>query len=107
MRQYETFELAFQGAEPEGSHVRVKLKAQFTFEKETKTVDGFYAGNGIYKVRFYPEKSGNYVWKVTGAVSGEGEIYCEPAKAHGIVRVSGMHFKYDDGTALLAPLSMR
>lgn len=98
MRQYETFELAFQGAEPEGSHVQVKLKAQFTFEKETKTVDGFYAGNGIYKVRFYPEKSGNYVWKVTGAVSGEGEIYCEPAKAHGIVRVSGMHFKHDDGT---------
>ncbi|MDE6974275.1 MAG: DUF5060 domain-containing protein [Lachnospiraceae bacterium] len=102
MRQYETFELTFLGEEPEGSHAQVDLKGQFTCGKETKTVDGFYAGNGVYKVRFYPSEAGEYEWKVTGNVTGEGREVCEAADADdgngkGIVRVSGLHFRYEDG----------
>lgn len=106
MRQYETFELTFAGQEPEGSRAQVNLQAEFTYGGETKKVKGFYAGNGSYKVRFYPDKAGTYGWKVTGTVCGEGQEICAPAKpaagqtggSHGIVRTAGMHFKYDDGS---------
>ena len=110
MRQYETFELTFAGAEPEGSKALVDLQAEFTLAGETKKVSGFYAGDGQYKVRFYPSKTGKCQWKVRGVVSGEGEENCEPAAAtadavavatnkvpHGIVHVEGKHFKYEDG----------
>lgn len=33
-------------------------------------VKGFYDGDGTYKVRFLPQKTGTYMWKVSGAVSG-------------------------------------
>ena len=63
MRQYEMFELEFQGKEPEGSWTDVPFGAVFGWENEAeeafsyKRVKGFYAGNGIYKVRFCPEKT--------------------------------------------------
>ena len=98
MRQYETFELTFTGSEPEGSRALVDLQAEFTLAGETKRVRGFYAGGGVYKVRFYPSAAGGCSWKVWGTVSGAGEEFCEPAVSHGMVRASGRHFKYDDGT---------
>lgn len=97
MRQYETFELTFRGPEAEGSRAQVDLQAEFTLSGETKRVKGFYAGDGVYKVRFYPAATGSCNWKVWGAVSGTGEEFCEPAVSHGMVRVSGRHFKYEDG----------
>ena len=63
MRQYETFELSFQAAAPEGSWALADLKAEFTREAETVRVEGFYAGYGVYKVRFYPRRPGIYQWK--------------------------------------------
>ena len=38
MRQYETFELTFQGAELEGSWALADLKAEFTREGDRKSV---------------------------------------------------------------------
>lgn len=109
MRQYETFELIFHGAEPRGSQAVVDLQGEFTCDGETKKADGFYAGNGVYKVRFYPAKSGNYRWRVSGVVTAEGQEFCEAAgnmsevktgtgNGHGMVRVDGLHFRYEDGT---------
>lgn len=107
MRQYEMFELEFCGEEPKGSQVSVNLTAEFVLQNETKdggeknalSVKGFYAGNGMYKVRFYPREAGEYAWKVTGVVSAEGKEICEPAsaEARGIVRAVGTHFEYDNG----------
>lgn len=117
MRQYEMFELEFQGEEPEGSWTDVDLWARFGWENNEEeaftyqVVKGFYAGNGIYKVRFLPEKIGQYTWKVWGCVEAEGSELCEPeAEAavprrngfatgkHGIVRAKDTHFEYSDGT---------
>lgn len=100
MRQYETFELSFQGQEPTGSQADVDLQGEFTRENETERVEGFYAGGGIYKVRFYPRKPGVYRWRVSGAVDGEGQEECLPARegVHGMVRVEGLHFQHEDGT---------
>lgn len=111
MRQYEMFELEFRGTEPEGSFVEIDLEAVFSCEGEKRTVKGFYAGNGIYKVRFLPEKAGTYTWKVTGILEQEGEACCEgvspvvpqdagarQGSGHGPVRAEEMHFVHADGT---------
>ena len=76
MRQYEMFELSFQGAQPEGSFADIGLEAAFCCGGEEKVVKGFYAGDGVYKVRFLPEKAGRYSWKVTGVAEQEGEALC-------------------------------
>ncbi len=100
MRQYEMFELSFQGAQPEGSFADIDLEAVFCCGGEEKVVKGFYAGDGVYKVRFLPEKAGSYSWKVTGVAEQEGEALCESAaeSCHGMVGAEGMHFAYEDGT---------
>jgi len=50
MKQYEMFELSFQGNIPLDSQVMVEVNAIFTQNGEEIAVKGFYAGNGIYKV---------------------------------------------------------
>lgn len=101
MEQYKMFELKFEGSCPEGSEAVIDLKAVFTNGNESKTVNGFYAGNGTYVVRFLPEKEGVYTWKVSGCVEASGEEECVKAvdgRSHGIVRAVGTHFEYEDGT---------
>lgn len=104
MRQYEMFELQFQGEEPAGSQAVVDVTAEFSHtgadgKQTVKTVKGFYAGNGVYKVRFYPSEAGAYTWKVKGLVSGEGSEECAPSggSAKGIVKAVGTHFEYENG----------
>ena len=50
MRKNELFELAFENL-PDGGEIR----AEFSWGSEAKTVPGFYAGGGVYKVRFLPK----------------------------------------------------
>ena len=100
MKQYETIELSFRGAEPVGSRACIDLTAEFCCAESTKTVKGFYDGNGVYKVRFLPTMPGEYCWKVSGVVTAEGVEYCEPAApdAHGLVKAVDTHFVFEDGT---------
>lgn len=108
MRQYETFELEFQGAEPEGTQAAVDLKAVFVQDCIVKEIKGFYAGNGRYKVRYYPQSTGVCVWKITSSLmlSGtlEGTEECLPAdvNVHGMVQTQGLHFRYEDGNRYLS-----
>lgn len=103
MKQYEMYELVFQGEEPQGSQVAVDVNAIFSCNGEEKIVKGFYAGDGIYKIRFYPMKEGEYSWKVTGEVqlygTLEGTEMCkkEIESGKGMVRAVGTHFEYDSG----------
>lgn len=93
------FELEFKGEAPENCEACINVKAEFTCSDETKTVKGFYAGNNIYKVRYYPSKPGSYTWHVHGAVEGSGTEECIPfTDSHGMVKVDGEHFKYEDNT---------
>lgn len=69
------------------------IQGTFTGKQERVTVDGFYDGNGIYKVRFMPSFEGKYTLTVTGSaidgLSYTGEfLVTEPGKDnHGPVRV--------------------
>lgn len=99
MRQYETFELTFCGPELTDSWTQANILAEFSHDGLKKTVPGFYDGDGIFKVRFLPDEAGEYTWRVTGAVSGEGREMCERAVTHGPVKTRGKGFAYADGTA--------
>lgn len=100
MKQYEMAELTFQGKAPQGSYVDVSLTAIIKGAGEQKTIKGFYAGNGTYKVRFLPKTAGTYQYRISGCVEAEGTVDAEPADntRHGMVHTQGEHFAYEDGT---------
>ena len=100
MRANEMIELQFKGPVPVGSQVEVNVMAELFWGGNTIKLKGFYAGNQIYKVRFLPEEPGEYTYKVTGIVAGEGMVTVEPAdgRHHGIVRADGTHLRHSDGT---------
>lgn len=80
-----------------------QIQGTFSSKNETVTVDGFYDGDGIYKVRFMPSFEGEYHFSITGnyGEKQEGGFTVTSAKTgnHGPVRVvNTYHFAYEDGT---------
>ena len=100
MKQYEMFRLEFTGNEPEGSASVVNLRAAFTCNGVTRMVDGFYAGEGRYEIRYLPEEPGMISWAVEGIFTASGEEECLPADGsrHGLVKADGTQLRYEDGT---------
>jgi hypothetical protein len=83
------------------------IKGCFKGEHEQIYADGFYDGNGVYKVRFMPSYEGEYTFLITGSFSEDetdgiqGEFVVSPARKsnHGPVKVvNKYHFSYEDGT---------
>lgn len=105
MRQYEVCELSFQGKKLEKDYVNCDIQVVFTNEDSNITIKAFYAGEGLYKVRFLPKTAGTYTWKMMGGAVYEisetaGELQIAPASsdAHGMVVAEKQHFHYEDGT---------
>jgi len=104
VEKWDTFEVSVEGYSDKNPFTDYKIYGRFTNKNETKTVDGFYDGNGLYKVRFMPSFTGKYSFEIWGnfsaaTYSGEFEV-TEPSKNnHGPVRIaSTYHFAYEDGT---------
>lgn len=99
MRQYECYELKLKGPVPD-DFVRIDLQGCFELNGKETIVEGFYAGDSTYIVRYLPIEPGVCRYRVTGVAEAEGELFCEPAAEgqHGMVRAESMHFRYDDGT---------
>ncbi len=80
------------------------VKGRFCGKNETVTVEGFYDGEGVYKIRFMPSFPGTYTFSVESSFmeeETEGTFLVTPASEgnHGPVRVAGTyHFAYEDGT---------
>ena len=58
------------------------IQGTFKGKEETKTVDGFYDGDGIYRVRFMPSFEGDYTFEIKGSFSDEvytGAFHVTPA----------------------------
>jgi hypothetical protein len=105
VEQWGVFELELPGTASGNPFLNVELTAQFTHKQRTIEVDGFYDGDGIYRVRFMPDMVGAWSYRTrsnTGALSGAaGSLNCVAASAgnHGPVRVvDRYHFGYADGT---------
>src|SRR5439155_20089120 len=105
VEQWGIFELTLQGSAEANPFLEVELTAQFTHQHRTVEVDGFYDGDGIYRIRFMPDTQGSWSYRTRSNRSElngvEGTFTCLPTGAdnHGPVQVSHTyHFAYADGT---------
>ena len=105
VEQWGIFELALPGSAAGNPYLEVELSAQFIHQHRTIAVDGFYDGDGIYRIRFMPDTQGEWRYRTQSnrsELSGvEGSFTCGAPAAdnHGPVRVAnGYHFAYADGT---------
>lgn len=99
------YELDFQGKTDGNPFTDYSVSGCFTGENESVTVDGFYDGDGSYKIRFMPSFEGNYSYRVYGTFSDSekcGDFIVtgvQNSMNHGPVSVEDkVYLKYADGT---------
>ncbi|MFR8450419.1 MAG: DUF5060 domain-containing protein [Fusicatenibacter saccharivorans] len=102
VKRYGIAELVFQGPSEGNPFAEQWVKGTMAGQAEEKHAEGFYDGNGVYKLRFMPSGEGTY--EITAATSwgDEAKVTVEVGAAdegcHGPVRVANTyHFAYDDG----------
>lgn len=104
VEKWGVFEVACKGFREGNPFTDYTVKGTFTGKNETVETDGFYDGDGIYKVRFMPSFEGIYEYRIEGTfadepVTGTFEVTAPSEGNHGIVRVANTwHFAYEDGT---------
>jgi hypothetical protein len=103
--RWDHIELNLPGPSTGNPFIDVTLIATFRFQHRSVSVDGFYDGDGSYKIRFMPDEPGAWTWTTASnapALDGQtGSIQCvAPGDGnHGPVSVrDGFHFGYGDGT---------
>ena len=60
VEQWDFIEISLKGPEEGNPFLEVEFGAHFHFGHRTVDVDGFYDGNGNYKVRFMPDVQGEW-----------------------------------------------
>ncbi len=103
--QWGVFELALNGPTTGNPFTDVTLSARFTQGHNTIEVNGFYDGNGIYRIRFMPETQGEWHYNTKSSShsltghTGEFTVTAPVSGNHGPVQVAHtFHFAYADGT---------
>jgi len=103
--QYNIFEITMEGPQKGNPFTDVRLRAMFQFKNRILEPEGFYDGNGIYKIRFMPDTPGEWRYITSSNVKeldGQtGSFTCTPAGSgnHGTVEVRDTwQFGYTDST---------
>ncbi len=105
VEQWGIYELALKGPAEGNPFVDVRLTATFTDGVRSAEVEGFYDGDGVYRIRFMPETPGEWRyetrsnrWPLTDR-SGVFRVTPASKRNHGPVGVRNTyHFAYADGT---------
>lgn len=102
VHRWDVFEIAISGPCDGNPFLEHCVTGIFQGDQETVSTDGFYDGDGIYRVRFMPSFTGCYRFTVRSDFAGEqsGTFEVLPARKenHGPVRVvNTWHFAYEDG----------
>jgi len=104
--RWEIFEIILKGPSEGNLFREVRLSAVFSQGHRSIEVEGFYDGDGSYRVRFMPDTEGEWSYETTSsapALNGKsGRFHCiaPTDKVHGPVAVRNTrHFAYADGTA--------
>jgi len=99
------FEAALQGPKSGNPFMEVQLSARFECGEQVLEPDGFYDGDGLYRIRLMPDRVGQWRFTTRSNVAKldglTGEFtWTEPGPGnHGPVYVSHQyHFAYADGT---------
>ncbi|MDO4285513.1 MAG: DUF5605 domain-containing protein [Eubacteriales bacterium] len=112
------FEVTAQGVSEGNPFTERTIRGTFASAdgNERITTDGFYDGDGVYKVRFMPSFEGEYTFSLEGnfaegtdgsasdstvpqPLSGSFTVIAPSEGNHGPVRVANTyHFAYEDGT---------
>ncbi len=105
VERWDIFEVTLDGPAEGNPFLDVTFGARFAYKHRVIDVDGFYDGDGVYKVRFMPDSIGAWTYTTRSnipALDGQtGTFDCVPAAPgnHGPVRVRDTyHFAYEDGT---------
>jgi hypothetical protein len=105
VEQWSVFELALPGPTDGNPFLDVTLSARFTQGDHAVTAAGFYDGGGTYKIRFMPDRFGEWRYVTRSNVpalndkSGTFVGQKPSANNHGPVAVHNtFHFAYADGT---------
>ena len=103
VHKYDIFELPLKGPAEGNPYIDIQLQATFTLGHRTMQVDGFYDGDGNYKIRFMPDTEGHWTYTTTSnnpaLANKTGAFTCTAAapNSHGPVVVrAGHHFAYAD-----------
>lgn len=99
------FELSLEGPSDGHPDVEVSLSAKFSNGSHTIEVEGFYDGDGRYKLRFMPPTVGTWHWQTHSnrwpLTHHSGSFLATPPRSgnHGPVQVRHTHhFAHADGT---------
>lgn len=105
IEKWGVYELTLQGPQHGNPFVDVSLEAEFSFEGRVVRTQGFYDGQGNYRIRFMPDVEGKWTYRTNSnarSLSGlTGQFICiaQAEGNHGPVRVKNtFHFAYEDGT---------
>ena len=104
VEKWGVYEITLSGPGTGNPFTEVWLTAEFSSgEKKVKTT-GFYDGDGVYKIRFMPEATGQWSYRTTSNVKAltgkKGSFTCSAPSAtnHGPVSVRNTyHFQYANG----------
>lgn len=104
VEQWDIFELSLPGPSDGNPFLEVELSATFTDGVRSVQVAGFYDGDGVYRIRFMPESTGEWRYETHSnrwpLTSKRGSFKVTPPGKgnHGPVRVANTyHFAYADG----------
>ncbi len=106
VEQWGVYEDVLQGPAEGNPFLDVEIAMTFTHKHRSVEVDGFYDGDGVYRVRFMPDIQGTWRYRTSSnraELNGHGRhVYLCRARSrqnHGPVRVANTyHFAYADGT---------
>jgi hypothetical protein len=105
VKKWDIFEIELKGPDGGNPFIEVTLSGVFKFKDRTLEAEGFYDGNGIYKIRLMPDAEGTWTYVTKSSdrdMDGiEGAFVCTNPKNgnHGPVGVANTyHFVYQDGT---------
>lgn len=104
VKRWGMFEVSLKGPSEGNPFVEQSLTGIFTSKEESIIVNGFYDGDGVYKMRFMPSYEGSYSFVIRTSFSDKGFsgfFVVDPPleNNHGPVRVKDTyHFAYEDDT---------
>lgn len=104
VEKWGVFEVSVQGPADGNPFTDHRFQGVFRGKNETVSAEGFYDGDGVYKVRFMPSFEGEYTFETSGSfpeadTKGEFTATAPGENNHGPMRVVNQyHFAYEDGT---------